>query len=290
MKRLYDQNGNEYTLGQKLKLVDNIQFLYDKGYKNIIKLDFIDYQENKLVIPDEYLTLPSYRKDYDTEKIILNWKDQDSNEIFKKYEKIKGDKNRTLLVVYSEGEYFLIQLSYLNNNSSKLLKFDDSLTFPNVTLPEENHFMGWKDELSNQTYGNNVTSISVKNKYVFMAVIVSYVKYFINNDLMHTETYDVNSSFVLYDKSNFPDFKILNWIDEKNKVEYYYDEEYVLRGDIELYAVLERNNTLIFFIIAIAILLFLIAAFLTYRWIKRKNLTNKIEEIPNSPIEPNPNL
>ena len=290
VKRLYDQNGNEYTLGQKLKLVDNIQFLYDIGYKNIIKLDFIDYQENKLVIPDEYLTLPSYRKDYDTEKIILNWKDQDSNEIFKKYEKIKGDKNRTLLVVYSEGEYFLIQLSYLNNNSSKLLKFDDSLTFPNVTLPEENHFMGWKDELSNQTYGNNVTSISVKNKYVFMAVIVSYVKYYINNDLMHTETYDVNSSFVLYDKSNFPDFKILNWIDEKNKVEYYYDEEYVLRGDIELYAVLERNNTLIFFIIAIAILLFLIAAFLTYRWIKRKNLTNKIEEIPNSPIEPNPNL
>jgi hypothetical protein len=123
-----------------------------------------------------------------------------------------------------------------------------------------------------------------------MAVIVSYVKYYINNDLVHTETYDVNSSFVLYDKSNFPDFKILNWIDEKNDVEYYYDKEYVLRGDIELYAVLERNSALIFIIIAIAILLFLIAAFLTYRWIKRKNLTNKIEEIPNSPIEPNPNL
>ena len=69
VKRLYDQNGNEYTLGQKLKLVDNIQFLYDIGYKNIIKLDIIDYQENKLVIPDEYLTLPSFRKDYDTEKV-----------------------------------------------------------------------------------------------------------------------------------------------------------------------------------------------------------------------------
>ena len=290
VKRLYDQNGNEYTLGQKLKLVDNIQFLYDIGYKNIIKLDFIDYQENKLVIPDEYLTLPSFRKDYDTEKVILNWKDQDSDEIFKKYEKIKGDKNRTLLVVYSQGEYFLIQLSYLDNNSSKLLKFDDSLTFPNLTLPSDNHFMGWKDELSNKTYGNNVTSISVKNKYVFMAVIVSYVKYYVNNDLLHTETYDVNSSFVLYDKSNFPDFKISNWIDEKNNVEYYYDEEYVIRGDIELYAVLERNNALIFIIVAIAILLFLIAAFLTYKWIRRKNINNKIEEMPNSPIEPRPSL
>ena len=291
ISRLYDQNGNEYTLGQKLKLIDNIQFLYDIGYKNIIILNYIDYKENKLLKANEYINLPSYRSDYDTEKIILNWKDIDTNEIFKKYEKVQGDKNRTLLAIYSEGEYFLIKIFLFDNNSSKLVKFDDDLIFPNFSIPSDNHFLGWKDELENKTYDNKTKFISVKKEYIFFPVIVSYIKYYINNDLMYTETYDVNETFTLLDKSKFSGAKITHWIDEKNNAEYYYDNEYILKGDIILYAVLERNNILIIIIVSIAILFFLIAVFITFRYIKKKNINNKIEEVPaNSPIAPKQSL
>ena len=33
IKRIYDNKGNDYEIGQSLKLKDNIQFLYNKGYK-----------------------------------------------------------------------------------------------------------------------------------------------------------------------------------------------------------------------------------------------------------------
>ena len=293
--RLYDDKGNDYEIGQSLKLVDNIQFLYSIGYKNKIVLDFIDFQEEKLLIPYEIIYLPSFRSDYSTEKTILSWNDKETGEIYKKYQKIHGDKNRTFVAVYS-GEYYPVKILLFNNEQiSKLIKFGEYIILPVVDIPLDVHFDGWIDQFE-QKYDKNVKSILVEKEYSIKGIYVVYLTYYINEELIHKKKYDYNSSFVLLDNSEFPsNKKILGWKD-KNNNEYYYDKKYLIQKDIDLYAILEETSeengnsskTLIIIIIVVSILLLCIIAFLIYRYIKRKMNVNTIENIPrNDEMETN---
>ena len=277
--RLYDDKGKNYTVGQTLKLVDNISFFYEIGYKIKIIFDMIDYQEIKYLIPNEIIYLPSFRKDFSTTKIILYWKDEETGEIFKKYEKLIGDKNRTLIAVYS-GEYYPVKIIMFNSQQiNQLLKYGDNLNFPLVDIPNNIHFIGWRDQLSNKEYDINVKNIAIKKEYLFKGIYVSYVYYYINNELVYKKEYELNSSFSLLDNSEFSKKKILYWKDEKSNIEYNYGKNYYINHDIDLYAVFEesenKSNTLLIIIIIIAFLFLLITAFFICRYIKRKNLSKK---------------
>ena len=289
--KIYDQKGKEYKIGQKIKIAEDIQFLYEISYKNKIVLDFVDYKENKLLTPEEVLYLPSYRNDYSTEKYILNWRDLTTNEIFEKSRKIQGNKNRTLLANYISYDYFSVKIIYFNIDFlSEFLKYDEKINFPDVNVPKYNHFKGWIDKLTNQTYDLNLKSMNAKKDYLFSAIIVSYVKYYSDNKLIEEKEYNVNSTLNLLEKSKFTNKKISYWLDKGNNIKYYYDKEYIIKKDMELYAVFEKNNkkkVILIIVIIIAVLLFLVIALIIYRYIRRKNIDDKIGEVPdNSPITP----
>jgi hypothetical protein len=239
--------------------------------------------------------LPSFRSDYSTEKIILSWNDKETGEIYKKYQKIHGDKNRTFVAVYS-GEYYPVKILLFNNEQiSKLIKFGEYIILPVVNIPIDVHFDGWIDQFE-QKYDKNVKSILVEKEYSFKGIYVVYLTYYINEELIHKKKYDYNSSFVLLNNSEFPsNKKILGWKD-KNNNEYYYDKKYLIQKDIDLYAILEEtleengnsSKTLIIIIIVVSVLLLCIIAFLIYRYIKRKMNVNTIEKNPkNDDMETN---
>ena len=281
VSRLYDDKGNNYEIGQTLKLLDNIQFLYNKGYKNKIVFDFIDYQEQKLLIPNEIIYLPSFRSDYSIEKIILFWKDEITGDIYKKYQKIQGDKNRTLVAIYN-GEYYPVKILFFNNTQiSKIIKFGEDIIFPVDNIPSDIHFNGWIDQF-NKKYDKNIKTISIEKEYSFKGIYITYVNYYINDELIYQKVYDYNSSFTLLNNNEFQNKHILGWRD-KNNNEYYSNKEYNIQKDIDLYAILEEKNTIVIIIIIIvAILLLCIGTVLVFRYIRRKNnleKLNKIEEI-----------
>ena len=293
--RLYDNKGNNYTLGQSLKLTNNIQFLYDIGYKTKIIFDYIDYQETKYLIPNDFIVLSSFRKDFSTQKLILNWKDKETNEIFKKYEKLKGDKNRTLVAIYSSGCYPVKILLFNRKEISHILNLGENFDFPLADIPTNIHLAGWRDHLSGKRYDNKTNYISIQKEYYFEGIYVSYLNYYINNKLVYQKEYDLNSSFSLTNISEFSYLNISYWKDVKNNnTIYYYDQEYYIQHDIDLHAVYENHdsnseksetsengsNTVLIIIIIVAILFFLIAAILTFRYIKRKNIANNAENEP----------
>ena len=284
--KIYDQKGNNYIIGQKVKIIEDIQFFYDISYKNKIILDFVDYQENILLTPEESIYLPSYRKDFSIKKYILHWKDLATNEIFEKSQKIQGNKNRTILAIYNY-EYFSVKVILFNTEFIyNFLKYEDIINFPDVNLPEGNHLKGWKENSTNQTYNE---SFVVKKNTCFSPIIVSYVKYYSNKKLITEKEYIVNSSFILLEKENFIGNKILYWIDIKTQDKYYYGKEYLITKDLELNAVFEENrkNHAVKAVIIIVVVLFVfIGALLVYRYIRRKQ-GNIIEIMPHdSPLTP----
>ena len=270
--RLYDDKGNNYTLGQTLKLVDDIHFIYDIGYKNKIILDMIDYQETKFLIPKEQIYLPSFRKDFSTEKLILYWKDEVTGEIFKKNQQLIGDKNRTLVAVYS-GEYYPVKILLIDNQQkNQILKYGDILIFPSIQSRNDTHFKGWKDLLSNKEYDINIKNITIQKDYFFKSIYVNYVKYYINEKLIAQKEYEFNSSFCLTANAEISTEKIKYWKDVKYNTEYNYGKQYNINHDIDLHAVFEESNSkiILIIIVIIAILLLLIVVFFIHRYIKRR--------------------
>ena len=141
----------EYTLGENIKIVSNIEIFYDISYKNEIIFDFGDYEIKNLVIPSDDLYLPAFRKDYSIEKEILYWKDFDNNETFGISNKISAKENKTLVSIYSTGDYYLIQIyAFKIKYESQLLKYQDTISLPELIIPEKNHFNGWYDLYSNK--------------------------------------------------------------------------------------------------------------------------------------------
>ena len=284
VKKLVDEKGNEYKIGQSLKLLENIRILYDKGFKNKIILDVIDYQEDRLIVPNEPIYLPTFRSDHSTDKLILRWKDIESGEIFKKNQKIIADKNRTLVAEYN-GDYFPVRILLFNNKQlSKTIKYGQDIVFPVEDIPEDIHFIGWKDQLSNKIFDNDTKSIPVKKEYLLKGMYIIYVNYYINNELKVQKIYDFNSLFSLLNNSEISTEKILGWKDKDNN-EYYADKQYKLQHDIDLYAIVDDSsksgNWKTTVIIALIVLL-CIFAFLTYRYIRRKNIVNVIEDLPKN--------
>ena len=291
--RLYDDKGNNYDIGQTLKLVDNLQFFYDIGYKNRIILDFMDYKEEKLLIPNEILSLPSIRTDNAYDKLILSWENKETGETFKKYEKVKADKNKTLVAIY-DSKYYPIRILLLNNKEiSEIIKFGNNLIIPNLEIPTDIHLIGWKDQLSNEEFNNQTKTIYIEKEYFLKGIYVGYVNYFIDAILVYQKAYEINTTFAFPNISEFSDKKILYWKDNYNN-RYNSSEEYYMQHDINLYAIIEdnkdntspkkssesekSNSAVIAIIVIIIIVVVIIAALLIYRYFRRKNYTNKIEE------------
>ena len=111
--------------------------MYDISYKNMIILDFIDYIEEKLIIPSDYLYLPAFRKDYSSEKEILFWKDFKSQEIFDVSGKVEGKRNRTFVAIYSNrGDNFFVQIyAFGINFYSSFTKYKEQIKLPEIDIP-----------------------------------------------------------------------------------------------------------------------------------------------------------
>ena len=79
--------------------------------------------------------------------------------------------------------------------------------------------------------------------------------------------------------------KILGWKDKDNN-EYYADKQYKLQHDINLYAIVDETskngNWKRTVIIIASIVLLCIFALLTFRYIRRKNIVNVIEDVPKT--------
>ena len=56
------------------------------------------------------------------------------------------------------------------------------------------------------------------------------------------KSYDINSTFIVLNQSNFPNDKILNWKDKSSGFIYESDKEYKIEGDIDLQAILDTNK------------------------------------------------
>ena len=290
INKIYDQKGNTYIIGQKINIIEDIRFFYDISYKNKIILDYVDYQENILLTPEEAIYLPSYRNDYSTEKYILKWLDITTNEIFEKCQKILGNKNRTILSIYinSNYDYFSVKIILFNTDYlSKFLKYKEIITFPEVKVSTDNHFKGWIDKLTKQTYDTNLKSLTIKKDYCFSALIVCYIKYYSNNKLIEEKEYNVNSTFTLLEKEKVSGKAIIYWLDKKNNNKYYYAQEYIITKDMKLYAVFEnKSNKGKVIISIIGVLLVFIGALFGYRYIRKKK-NNKIEIMSQeSPLTP----
>ena len=278
--KIYDNNGKEYTLGENIKLVSNIEIFYDISYKNEIIFDFGDYEIKNLVIPSDDLYLPAFRKDYSIEKEILYWKDFDNNETFGISNKISAKENKTLVSIYSTGDYYLIQIyAFKIKYESQLLKYQDTISLPELIIPEKNHFNGWYDLYSNKKYDKSLRNILIEKDYYLVAIIIGYVKYYIGDELIIEKIYDINSTFFILNNSNFDNKKIDYWKEKNSDEKYYIDREYSLKEDLELIAVLKEetqekegtNSALVISLSIIGALIILIGAFLGYRYFRRKN-------------------
>ena len=102
------------------------------------------------------------------------------------------------------------------------------------------------------------------------------------------KSYDINTTFIVLNQSNFPNNKILNWKDKSSGFIYESDKEYKIEGDIDLLAVLDSNKKtkeeggesnsnnksnkviLIVAICIIAVFILLVIAFLIRRHFKIK--------------------
>ena len=282
ISKIYDQNGNEYNINDNIILTTNMIFNCQIGYKNKIVFDFIDYKEEKLIIPDEYLYLPSFRKDLSIEKEIINWKDFDSAEIFNVAEKIRGNQNRTFTAIYiNNGDNFMVQIyTFGNNYLSSLMKFKEKIILPEISVPEDNHFIGWKDLCNNINYDMDVTDILIIRDYYLVTIIIGYVNYYISDQLIIQKSYDINSTFIILNETYFPNNKIIYWKNKINEDKYYSDKIYELKGDINLIAILEdkqedneEKNSNIGLIVGLTILgivILLVGIFLVYRYIRLK--------------------
>ena len=178
------------------------------GYKNKIVFDFIDYKEEKLIKPDEDLYLPSFRKNLSVEKEIINWKDFNNEEIFDVAEKISGNHNRTFTAIYSNnGDNFMVQIyTFGNNYFSSLMKFKEQIILPEISVSEDNHFIGWKDLCSNINYDKDMTNIQIIKDYYLITMIIGYVNYYISDQLVIKKSYDINSTFFILIKSSISFF------------------------------------------------------------------------------------
>ena len=280
--QILDNKGNNYTLGETIKLKEDIDFTYYISYKNKIIFDFIDYIEEKFIIPNDYLFFPAYRRDYSTEKEILNWKDFNSQETFSISEKIDGKNNRTFVAIYdNNGENYMVKIyTYGFNYFSNLIKYNERITLPEIIVPQNNHFIYWMDLYNNQKYGTNITDIFVTKDYYLVATIIGYVNYYISDKLVVQNNYTINSTFIVLNKNIFPNNKINYWKNKINGDKYDFDKEYKLEGDIDLFAVLEQdnnkkedennNNSLIISLSIVGIFIILVVVFFVYRYYKLK--------------------
>ena len=214
-------------------------------------------------------------------------------ETFKKYEKVKADKNKTLVAIY-DSKYYPITILLLNNKEiSEIIKFGNNLIIPNLEIPTDIHLIGWKDQLSNEEFNNQTKTIYIEKEYFLKGIYVGYVNYFIDAILVYQKAYEINTTFAFPNISEFSDKKILYWKDNYNN-RYNSSEEYYMQHDINLYAIIEdnkdntspkkssesekSNSAVIAIIVIIIIVVVIIAALLIYRYFRRKNYTNKIEE------------
>ena len=242
--KIYDKEGNNYNLGETIILKKDIEFMFDISYKNIIILDFIDYIEEKLIIPTDYLYLPAFRKDYSSEKEILFWKDFKSQEIFDVSAKVEGKSNRTFVAIYSNnGDNFFVQIfAFGINFYSSFSKYKEQIKLPEIDIPTNNHFIGWNDLIDNKIYDANITNILIIKDFYLIAKIIGYINYYISDNLILQKSYDINSTFIVLNQSNFPNDKILNWKDKSSGFIYESDKEYKIEGDIDLQAILDTNK------------------------------------------------
>ena len=241
--KIFDQQGNNYKLGETIKITKDIEFDYLISYKNKIIFDFSDYMEEKLIIPDDYLFLPSFRKDYSREKEILYWKDFNNQE-FGISEKILGNKNKTFVAIFTNnGDNFMVKIyAYGINYYSSLLKYKENIQLPQIIVPKNNHFICWMDLYSNKQYDSNITDILVIKDYYLIAIIIGYVNYYISDELKIQKSYNINSYFIILNQTNFPNYKILHWKDKITGAIYEFHKEYKLEGDLDLLAVLENKQ------------------------------------------------
>ena len=272
--KIYDKQGNNYKLGETIKLTKDTEFMYQISYKNNILFDFVDYQEEILIIPGDYAYLPSFRNDYSKEKEILYWKDFDSQETFRVSEKISGNKNRTFTALYSnDGDNFMVIISARGINLfSNFAKYKETIQIPEINLPKNNHLAGWMDLYSNIEYEINTKDVLVTKDFYLVAKIIGYVKYFISDELKNQKSYNINSTFKVLEQSNFPDDKILYWEDKSSGYKYEFKKEYILEGDLDLVAILDDNvNTgLIVAICFVCAFIILVVICLIHRYKKFK--------------------
>ena len=118
-----------------------MEFDYIVSYKNKIIFDFIDNIVENLIIPNEYLYLPSFREDLSSEKEILYWKDYKTQETFNIGGKILGNDNKTFVAVYSNyGNNFMVKIfAFGINYYSNLVEYKYRITFPIIDIPKDNH-------------------------------------------------------------------------------------------------------------------------------------------------------
>jgi hypothetical protein len=248
--------------------------MYQISYKNKILFDFVDYQEEMLIIPGDYTYLPSFRNDHSKEKEILYWKDFDSQETFRVSEKISGNKNRTFTALYSnDGDNFMVIISARGINLfSNFAKYKETIQIPEINLPKNNHLAGWMDLYSNIEYEINTKDVLVTKDFYLVAKIIGYVKYFISDELKNQKSYNINSTFKVLEQSNFPDDKILYWEDKSSGYKYEFKKEYILEGDLDLVAILDDNvNTgLIVAICFVCAFIILVVICLIHRYKKFK--------------------
>ena len=99
------------------------------------------------------------------------------------------------------------------------------------------------------------------------------------------KSYDINTTFIVLNQSNFPNDKILNWKDKSSGFIYEPDKEYKIKGDLDLLAILDTNKKteeegnssnksnkviLIVAICIITVVILLVIAFLIRRHFKIK--------------------
>ena len=279
VSKIFDQNGNNYNINQTIILKTDMEFDYIVSYKNKIIFDFIDDIVENLIIPNEYLYLPSFREDLSSEKEILYWKDYNTQETFNIGGKILGNDNKTFVAVYSNyGNNFMVKIfAFGINYYSNLVEYKYRITFPIIDIPKDNHLIGWKDLCSNKEYDINITDSPITKDYYLVAIIIGYVKYYISDKLIIQKSYNINSTFIILNNDNFQGNKIKYWKNKLNNDEYYSDKSYELKGDIDLIAILEdqkeedgKNTGLIIGLSISGIFFILIIVFFIYRYIRLK--------------------
>ena len=290
--KIYDKEGNNYSLGETIKLKSDIEFIYLTSYKNKIIFDFIDYIEEKLVIPDDYLYMPAFSQNYSTDKEILYWKDFNSNNTIGISEKISAKENKTFVAIYSNnGNNYMVQIyAFGINYYSKLVKYKERIYTPEIIIPKNNHLIGWMDLFNNMQYEINITDSLITKDYYLVAIIIGYVNYYISDKLVIQKSYNINSTFSILNQNDFPNNQILFWEDKITKEKYFQNKEYILEGDIDLIAILETkqekgeeeksdNTALIVCLSILGAFIVLVVVYFVYRHYRLKKWTKVNLEI-----------